>query len=101
MIVAGGIYFGCIDPDKPCELSDELIKKPNEFVYEQTSFGFRSLLDSLIAYEQNGILPLAGGLLEQPPLFLDAAKIFSSSRQIFKNQKNKNAEMLRRLGALK
>jgi hypothetical protein len=45
-------------------------------------------------------LPLTGGLMDQPPAFVEALNIFKSSEGVYRSHKEKVRDVFKELGAL-
>lgn len=71
----------------------------NAAVYAGITPGTRALLDSVILHLETGVLPLAGGLYEQPAEWYNALLCFRDARGYWAGQKQKLQTQLRELGA--
>lgn len=59
----------------------------------------RGLLDSLVAYAEQGTLPRSGGWYDQPAEWADAWGAFRGSRTYWENERGRLTNRLRELGA--
>ena len=71
----------------------------NTAVYAGISSSTRALLDSVILHIETGVLPLAGGLYEQPAEWYNALLHFRDARGYWAGQRTKVQQQLRGLGA--
>lgn len=71
----------------------------NEYVYNGASHSFRGLLDSLVAYAEQGTLPCTGGWFDQPAAWADAWATFRAARGYWENERGRLTNRLRELGA--
>ncbi|MCL2207366.1 MAG: hypothetical protein FWB90_04630 [Fibromonadales bacterium] len=86
--------------DKGFEVCGEMVQTTaNQYIFTDAGQDFRLLLNCLYAYEKHGILPFAGGFLEQSAMFGEAVEAWGMAPSVFMGQKRKMQELLKGLGA--
>ena len=86
--------------DKGFEVCGEVVQTTaNQYIFTGASQDFRLLLNCLYAYEKHGLLPFAGGFLEQPAVFGVAVEVWGMAPSVFMEQKRKMQELLKGMGA--
>lgn len=101
-MVCGAIYNGLLDNNsKNFDLpgGGRCNMTAAHFVYIDILPSDKTLIDMVIAYNETSNLPLSGGMMDQPPIFLDAIQCFNSGVAFYKKSKKNISDKLKSLGA--